>query len=209
MNWLRFSGCVLCLSASAGIVVSSEALCRLAESTHRTEANLDRVVSELPVIVNTQLDRTNDIISKRTGQITLQVGTVANSASRLATDLHETLAGVDNTTAQLKEVAGSATVTLNSLNKVVSDPDIPALIRDARVTVALTGSTMAHVRSTANTIAQAAPDMAASVNKIAGSTAGITSDVHSVTTDLTKPKPWWKQLLSIASAGARIGSTVF
>jgi hypothetical protein len=74
------------------------------------------------------------------------------------------------------------------------------------MTVALTGSTMAHIRSTANTVAEAAPAVAKSVQRVADAAAGVTADVHVLTTDLVKPKPWYRKVLSYLGDGVKIAA---
>lgn len=112
-------------------------------------------------------------------------------------------------TGQTGAVTKELSSTLQSANRVVSDPGIPALLRDSRQTVAITGVAMSHFREVADVAAREAPAMAKSANSIAASAAGVTGDIHVLTTDLTKPRPWYRKILSYVGDGVKIGGVFF
>jgi hypothetical protein len=201
-NVLRYTASLTLLILAAGIVIVTDAVYRVADQTRKLEVSTEQTVKSLPVelqaanrTINNQLSVLNSTVSKTSGGLTV-------AAASLQTDLSRTLAGLDRTTTDLNSVLGS-------VNKAVSNPDIPALVRDARQTVAITGVTMSHVRKVADVAALEAPATAASVNSIAASVAGITDDVHAITSDIRKPRPWWKKALAYVGDGAKIGAAIF
>ncbi len=92
---------------------------------------------------------------------------------------------------------------------MITDPNIPKAVRDFRQDLALGGSLISHAENTANTVATAAPGTAKSVHRIADAGAGIAEDAHKLTTDLTKPQPWYKKALSYVADGVKIGGATF
>lgn len=80
--------------------------------------------------------------------------------------------------------------------------EFPKLVWDARRLTAITGTTMAHLDTTANVWAGAAPKFTANANEI-------TADVSGYIHELTKKQPWWKKLESIGLLGVRIGAEVY
>lgn len=108
----------------------------------------------------------------------------------------------ENTLLGVDSVLRSFNATIGHADTVVSNPDIPKLLRDTRRTVALTGNAMSHVESTANTIAREAPELTDAAVKIEQHVGGIAGDVQIITDDYVKPKPWWKKVLSVFYDGA-------
>lgn len=125
----------------------------------------------------TNLGKTSNSLLKQTGS--------------LQRDISVTLAGLDNTTSKLQTVLNTVDTTVATVKNVVVESEVPALVKDSRMAVGQTALTMAHVRGLTNTLDQAAPAIAKSVERAADATAGITVDVHKITTDVTKPKKWY------------------
>jgi hypothetical protein len=84
---------------------------------------------------------------------------------------------------------------LASLNAVMSDKDIPGLLRDARFATARAARTMGHVETMSDSIATETPKTAKAVS-------GIAQDVHTATSSFVKPQPWWKKILNGISLAA-------
>jgi hypothetical protein len=201
-NVLRYTASLTLLILAAGIVIVTDAVYRVADQTRLTEVALAETIKSIPA----KLDVASRSLDK---QLSVLNRTVSTTSGSLQTGLSRTLAGLDGATAQLKTTLLGANAVANSFNTVVSNPDIPALVRDARQTVAITGVTMSHVRKVADVAALEAPATAASVNSIAASVAGITDDVHAITSDIRKPRPWWKKALAYVGDGAKIGAAIF
>lgn len=194
------------LTGTAGIIVGVVSLRQFAERTGQAEEDIVAVVRLLPPTVDTatkvldvHLGKVNTTLDKTARALTLQTGSVQR-------DLSRTLVGVDRTTAATEKLALDFEKSTNSLDAVISDPDIPALVRDLRITAAQTGVTMSHVRSLTNTLAQAAPQMASSSNSVAAASAGVAQDVHKLTSDMTKPRPWYQKALAYLSDAVKIGA---
>lgn len=159
-------------------------------------ATTDARLASIQADANRQITATRATLDRQLSALLGQTAAVSASATRTG----------DAATALLSD---ARTKTLPAAGAVLGNPDIPKLIRDARQTVAITGGAMSHIRETADVAARTAPDVAASVKRISENAAGITKDVHALTTDLVAPKPWWKRVLSYAVDGARIGGAIF
>lgn len=97
------------------------------------------------------------------------------------------------------ETLRHTTQTLDSVNQVIADKDIPKLIRDTRQTMAIAGSAASHIESTANSIAHVAPSIGASIESTAKSADGIAADVHEVADSIVHPKKkrWYQRVGSV------------
>lgn len=158
-------------------------------------AAVDARLASIQSDANRQLNVTRATLDGRLSTLLAQTGAVSASAARTS----------DTATALLSD---ARTKTLPAADAVLANPDIPKLIRDARQTVAITGGAMAHVRATADAAAQAAPDVATSIKGISANAAGITADIHTLTSDLVKPKPLWRRILSYVGDGVKLGGAV-
>lgn len=191
MNYLRITG-ALCLTCLAGaLVVCSEAFYQLLEQTKKSEVTLcddiSRVqadLSDTKQLLDRQLSRFNSTLDKTSGGLLGQTKLIQSSLS-------QTLAGVNGLTDAANKTLASADASMKSVNAVVSDPNIPASLRDVRINLALAGVTMSHIRKIADVGASTAPAVAKSVERVSEAAAGISEDVHLITSDVTKPKKWY------------------
>ena len=109
-------------------------------------------------------------------------------------------ASLDNANYLLGDVdllAKDSSKAMKSADAFISDPDIPKTIRSTRALVDQSALTMSHVRSVADTVAKEAPEIANSVAGVTASADGIAGDIHKVTADFTKPKPWYRKLWGV------------
>jgi methyl-accepting chemotaxis protein len=209
---MNLASTILKLSASVALLALAGSAVSVADSVWHVSVSLQKtgvVLCNTISVIPGRLDAVISEVNKANEILGTSSATLLSQTSEVQRNLSQTLAGVDSTTAQLKANLTQLGSMEDSITKVVSNPDIPALVRDARQTVALTGSTMSHVRTTANVIAEQAPAVGASTVRIADNVAGVTADVHKITTDFTKPKPWWKVTLSYLGDGAKIGGALF
>jgi hypothetical protein len=148
--------------------------------------------------------------------LTIKIGALSSKSTLLAGQLVSTSAQLNKSLISLdlsqklalQSFNKTLTTTDRSLetlteasNELLSNPDNAKVIRDARQTLAITGHAMSHISSVADTVAVAAPTMVESAN-------GIAEDVHKVTEDFVKPKPWWKKALTYVGDAVKIGGVV-
>jgi chromosome segregation ATPase len=165
-----------CLSmASLCAVLTRQALLLPAKVGQDLQGRLDRSETELRAI-RTDLAGTQahlvSLLDRQLGQTNRSIAELARIRRDLQPVLHQTAAAVKD-----------AQETLDDLY-----PDIRAAVESATVTT----TAAAH---TSEAIAAVAPETTRAASQVVVEAAGVTSDVHTFTTDLVKPQPWWKKLL--------------
>ena len=201
---LKISASVCLLTLAVACVIASEVLWRLSLATQNAEASIVQSVTQsaillqdsavqLPLILDKQLTVANSNINR---QLTHVNGTIDASSALLLIQSAQAQKSVDDLSSSLQLVSKDASKLVSSANEVVSNPDIPKLLRDTRETIALTGSTMAHIRSSANSIAEATPDITNSIARVSDSSAAISKDVQKITDEIVAPRPWYKKVWS-------------
>lgn len=219
-NLLKASGILLMWGAFYAAVQAGLAEQKIADSAKAiTEASVlipgavDHRLFGIEEDLKGELDTANAQIlgfrldlNKHLGQVTSQI---AIGRSQLLQQTADTLTHADKT-------IDAATNVLASGNVVVSNPEIPKLIHDARLTTAFAGQAAIHLEGMANDLDKATPgflksaqQLADSGVKLAGSGADIAGDVQVVTDKATAPKPWYSQVAGYALPFVKIGSVFF
>jgi ElaB/YqjD/DUF883 family membrane-anchored ribosome-binding protein len=161
-------------------------------------SEVDKQMTGLRSDANSQLTATRLIADKQ----------LATLNATLASQLDQTRSGLLGQTDGLVRdarvgilgIQAGVTQDLASINALVSDKDIPGLVRDSRFTVARAARVMGHVEVMSDSIAAETPKTAQAVS-------GIAQDVHTATSDFVKPQPLWRKILS--GIGLASGITKF
>ena len=197
---LKLAAILSLLTVSVCAVFTTRAVLQLAADTSKTEAAIANTVATLPA----KLDAVNSTVNRQLSTFNGNIGTITAQTNVLSQDLHNTFAEIAVGVGDADDALKESTYVLHSTHAVLADPDIPALIRDARLTVALTGATMGHIRTTANVIAEAAPSVASSIKTATDASSAIAVDVHKVADDFVKPRPLWKRILGTVGDAAGV-----
>jgi ABC-type transporter Mla subunit MlaD len=125
----------------------------------------------------TRVDTALSILDKRTGEVTA-------TAAGIRTDLKPTL---DRSAALAKDAQDSLDDNYY---------DAQNLLQSSEVAVT-------QIAQTAETVNKAAPDQLAAAQKTAAAVAGITTDVHTMTTAMLKPKTFWGKVWAGITVASR------
>lgn len=196
------------VSALACVSICAIEASRTLKQTQASIQAIQRVSELLPAQALSEIDKQmNGLRSDANSQISatrlMAAKQLAALSLTLASQLDQTRAGL---LAQTDGLARDARVTIlgigtdvatnsASLNAVISDKDIPGLVRDARFATARAARTMGHVEAMSDSIATETPKTAKAVS-------GIAQDVHTATGSFVKPQPWWKKILNGISLAA-------
>jgi hypothetical protein len=142
----------------------------------------DARIAAIAASADAQLARTNDTVAA------------------LRSDLRPTLAHMEAITAHADEASGIL-LARNAL-----PAQLLGVTAAAKVTLGETAQTMRTVRDVAAT---EGPATAKAVRIAAEQAGGIATDVHTFTTEATRPVPWYRKVGSILYSGARLGTALF
>lgn len=183
---------------------------KTAKATAEMESDVPMVVAAqlglLRVDVDASIANLSNILDKQ----------LTESNKQIAKTSKDGLAKVGVSLRHLNTAIDATANAVGSINTVASNPEIPKLIHDARLTTAFAGQAAVHVESMANDLDKATPGFLKSAQEIAdsgirlsNSGADIAHDFKVVTDKAVAPQPWPKAVLSYALPFVKLGSVFF
>lgn len=203
---LSISGSIACLSLAYAAFCGALALQQLSRTAILVQGDLAVSLAQANGQITGLRGDLQGEVKNLTGVVDKQL-TQANST--LETGTAVLLTQTDSIQKDVTLAASGLYATNKAIETVISDPNIPKLVRDLRQTAALGGVTMAHVEGMSNTIDKAMPAFVASSASIANSTAGIAKDAHKVTDQWTAPKTFWQKVKLVFEGAAEIAVKVY
>lgn len=213
------------IAASVCLVLVGVSAASVAFGVVRYLHTLDRVTAQIPAVAQSEIAATRDalrseVAATRSETLTAVARLQRTADRRLASIQSDAVRAVETTSARVDKRLGEVTSNVAGIRSDIHPvlTETAATVKDARDTMdalypdalALMETTDVTARSVSETMSaveKAAPRIAEGTARNAENIAGITSDIHTVTERLTRPKTFWGRVwegLKLATAAVRV-----
>lgn len=199
-------------AAQLQLIQTSQTLDETLTQARSTLASAQSIEESLPVLIDHHLATLETNLNYQTAmtrgdlnhQIDLTRQSITAEISPISKNAVDTL---KSTTAIINQTQLTLIPALASIQK--ASDEFPPLVRDLRFTAARSARTMGHVEQMSDAIAKATPAMTATTTRTSTQISGIATDVHTFTTSVVGPKPWYKKAWNVVMTGAGLSRFAF